>query len=128
MFLAIFSFVSPLSDSDVQSHEKDSDGHPLLQLSPPTVYVRSFSQLSKLLHLADDKKLAEVRACLEGKFGSNLHPKQSKHQHSSITHRLNLFVLLVTFYSPPIMLPLVILYRYVFTFGPLPTRDTVIYI
>ncbi|XP_030612323.1 armadillo repeat-containing protein 4 isoform X2 [Archocentrus centrarchus] len=54
-----------ISDSDVQSHEKDSEGHPLLQLSPPTVYVRSFSQLSKLLHLADDKKLAEVRACLE---------------------------------------------------------------
>uniref|UniRef100_A0A3P8PGH3 Armadillo repeat containing 4 n=1 Tax=Astatotilapia calliptera TaxID=8154 RepID=A0A3P8PGH3_ASTCA len=80
-----------ISDSDVQSHERDSEGHPLLQLSPPTVYVRSFSQLSKLLHLADDKKLAEVRACLEGKFESNLHPKQSNHQHSSITHRLNLF-------------------------------------
>uniref|UniRef100_A0A3P9D9C7 Outer dynein arm docking complex subunit 2 n=1 Tax=Maylandia zebra TaxID=106582 RepID=A0A3P9D9C7_9CICH len=61
-----------ISDSDVQSHERDSEGHPLLQLSPPTVYVRSFSQLSKLLHLADDKKLVEVRACLEGKFESNL--------------------------------------------------------
>uniref|UniRef100_A0A669AXU2 Outer dynein arm docking complex subunit 2 n=1 Tax=Oreochromis niloticus TaxID=8128 RepID=A0A669AXU2_ORENI len=93
-----------ISDSDVQSHERDSEGHPLLQLSPPTVYVRSFSQLSKLLHLAHDKKLAEVRACLEGKFESNLHPKQSNHQHSSITHRLNLFVLLVTLYSHPIML------------------------
>ncbi|XP_045918658.1 outer dynein arm-docking complex subunit 2 isoform X2 [Micropterus dolomieu] len=54
-----------ISDSDVQSHEKDSGGHPLLQLSPPTVYVRSFSQLSKLVHLADDKKLEEVRKCLE---------------------------------------------------------------
>ncbi|KAL7373163.1 hypothetical protein ABVT39_000343 [Epinephelus coioides] len=54
-----------ISDSDVQSHEKDSEGHPLLQLSPPTVYVRSFSQLSKLVHLADDKKLEEVQACLE---------------------------------------------------------------
>uniref|UniRef100_A0AAX7SLR7 Armadillo repeat containing 4 n=1 Tax=Astatotilapia calliptera TaxID=8154 RepID=A0AAX7SLR7_ASTCA len=95
-----------ISDSDVQSHERDSEGHPLLQLSPPTVYVRSFSQLSKLLHLADDKKLAEVRACLEGKFESNLHPKQSNHQHSSITHRLNVFVLLVTVYSHPIMPPL----------------------
>uniref|UniRef100_A0A4W6G6V8 Outer dynein arm docking complex subunit 2 n=1 Tax=Lates calcarifer TaxID=8187 RepID=A0A4W6G6V8_LATCA len=51
--------------SYVQSHEKDSEGHPLLRLSPPTVYVRSFSQLSKLVHLADDKKLEEVRACLE---------------------------------------------------------------
>uniref|UniRef100_A0A8D0AEQ3 Outer dynein arm docking complex subunit 2 n=1 Tax=Sander lucioperca TaxID=283035 RepID=A0A8D0AEQ3_SANLU len=54
-----------ISDSDVQSHEKDCEGHPLLQLSPPTVYVRSFSQLSKLVHLADDKKLEEVQACLE---------------------------------------------------------------
>ncbi|XP_068565576.1 outer dynein arm-docking complex subunit 2 isoform X2 [Cebidichthys violaceus] len=54
-----------ISDSDVQSHEKDSEGRPLLQLSPPTVYVRSFSQLSKLVHLADDKKLEEVQACLQ---------------------------------------------------------------
>ncbi|XP_068438498.1 outer dynein arm-docking complex subunit 2 isoform X2 [Clinocottus analis] len=54
-----------ISDSDVQSHEKDSEGRPLLQLSAPTVYVRSFSQLSKLVHLADDKKLEEVQACLE---------------------------------------------------------------
>uniref|UniRef100_A0A7N8XJX0 Outer dynein arm docking complex subunit 2 n=1 Tax=Mastacembelus armatus TaxID=205130 RepID=A0A7N8XJX0_9TELE len=37
-----------ISDTDVQSHEKDSEGHPLLQLSLPTVYVRSFRQLSKL--------------------------------------------------------------------------------
>lgn len=71
-----------LSGSDVLSHEKDSEGHPLLQLSPPTLYVRSFSQVSKLVHLADDKKLEEVRACLEGKhddhrmrFASNLNPK-----------------------------------------------------
>ncbi|XP_072234557.1 outer dynein arm-docking complex subunit 2 [Leuresthes tenuis] len=54
-----------VSDSAVQSHEKDSEGQPLLQLSPPNVYVRSFGQLSKLLHLADEKKLGEVRTCLE---------------------------------------------------------------
>ncbi|XP_031728280.1 armadillo repeat-containing protein 4 isoform X1 [Anarrhichthys ocellatus] len=54
-----------ISDLDVQSHEKDSEGRPLLQLSPATVYVRSFSQLSRLVHLADDKKLEEVQACLE---------------------------------------------------------------
>ena len=78
--LFLVSFL--LSDSDVHSQEKDSEGHPLLQLSPPTVYVRSFSQLSKLVHLASDKKLEEVRACLEGKrddhrmrFESHLHPK-----------------------------------------------------
>lgn len=104
----------------------------MLQLSPPTIYVGSFSQLSKLVHLADDKKLEEVRECLEGKhddhrmrFESNLHPKQSSHQHTSITHRLNLFVLLVILYNHSIMLPLVILYRYVFTLGPLPKRDKV---
>lgn len=54
-------------NSDVQSHEKDSDGRPLLQLCPPAVSVRSFSHLSQLLQLAGDKKLAEVRACLKGK-------------------------------------------------------------
>uniref|UniRef100_A0A673BVC0 Armadillo repeat containing 4 n=1 Tax=Sphaeramia orbicularis TaxID=375764 RepID=A0A673BVC0_9TELE len=54
-----------ISDSVVQSQEKDSEGHPLLLLSPPNVYVRSFSQLCKLVHLTNDKKLEEVRACLE---------------------------------------------------------------
>uniref|UniRef100_A0A7N6BMD8 Armadillo repeat containing 4 n=1 Tax=Anabas testudineus TaxID=64144 RepID=A0A7N6BMD8_ANATE len=53
-----------ISNLGVQSSEKDSKGHPLLLLSPPTVYVRSFSQLSKLVNLAD-KKLDEIRACLE---------------------------------------------------------------
>ncbi|KAK1884999.1 Armadillo repeat-containing protein 4 [Dissostichus eleginoides] len=54
-----------ISDSDVQSNERDSEGLPLLQLSPPTVSVRSFNQLSKLVHLAEDKKVEEVQACLE---------------------------------------------------------------
>nr|XP_019942803.1 PREDICTED: armadillo repeat-containing protein 4 isoform X1 [Paralichthys olivaceus]XP_019942804.1 PREDICTED: armadillo repeat-containing protein 4 isoform X1 [Paralichthys olivaceus] len=54
-----------ISDFNVQSHEKDSEGQPLLQLSPPTVHVRNFSQLSKVVHLAADKKLEEVRTCLE---------------------------------------------------------------
>uniref|UniRef100_A0A4W6G7U3 Outer dynein arm docking complex subunit 2 n=1 Tax=Lates calcarifer TaxID=8187 RepID=A0A4W6G7U3_LATCA len=52
------------TDYDI-SWGDENEGHPLLRLSPPTVYVRSFSQLSKLVHLADDKKLEEVRACLE---------------------------------------------------------------
>lgn len=52
--------------SDVQSHEKDSDGRPLLQLGPPVVSVRSFSHLFKLLQLAGDRKLDEVWACLKG--------------------------------------------------------------
>uniref|UniRef100_A0A668AJZ4 Outer dynein arm docking complex subunit 2 n=1 Tax=Myripristis murdjan TaxID=586833 RepID=A0A668AJZ4_9TELE len=56
------------TDYDIRlSQEKDSEGHPLLQLSPPTIFARSFSQLSKLVQLANDKKLKEVRACLEGK-------------------------------------------------------------
>ncbi|XP_062235056.1 outer dynein arm-docking complex subunit 2 [Platichthys flesus] len=54
-----------ISEFNVQSNEKDSAGQPLLRLSPPTVYVRSFSQLSKLVHLAADKKLEEARTCLE---------------------------------------------------------------
>uniref|UniRef100_A0A3Q3VZX0 Uncharacterized protein n=1 Tax=Mola mola TaxID=94237 RepID=A0A3Q3VZX0_MOLML len=55
-----------ISGSDVQSREKDSEGNPLLHLSPPAVYVRSFSQVSKLLRVAGDKKPEEARACLEG--------------------------------------------------------------
>ncbi|KAM3593279.1 uncharacterized protein V6R79_009296 [Siganus canaliculatus] len=54
-----------ISETDAQSHEKDGEGQPLLQLSPPYVYARSFSQLSKLVRLAADKQLEEVRACLE---------------------------------------------------------------
>lgn len=54
-------------NSDVQSHGKDSDGRPLLQLCPPAVSVRSFRHLCELLQLAGDKKLGEVRACLKGK-------------------------------------------------------------
>ncbi|XP_077953101.1 outer dynein arm-docking complex subunit 2 isoform X3 [Gasterosteus aculeatus] len=54
-----------ISDLDVQSPEKDNEGRPLLQLFPPTVCVRSFSQLSKLVKLADNKKMEEVQACLE---------------------------------------------------------------
>lgn len=79
MFL-LFCF--PFSDLDVQSPEKDNEGRPLLQLFPPTVCVRSFSQLSKLVKLADNKKMEEVQACLEGehddhrlKFESDLHYK-----------------------------------------------------
>ncbi|XP_060920838.1 outer dynein arm-docking complex subunit 2 [Labrus mixtus] len=54
-----------ISELDLQSHEKDSQGHPLLQFTSPVVYVRNFSQIAKLLHLVEDKKLEEVRACLE---------------------------------------------------------------
>ncbi|XP_022520173.2 outer dynein arm-docking complex subunit 2 [Astyanax mexicanus] len=54
-----------LSGSSVHSRETDGDGRPLLQLTPPVISVRSFSQLSKLLHLNNDSKLKEVRACLE---------------------------------------------------------------
>uniref|UniRef100_A0AAY5F0T0 Armadillo repeat containing 4 n=1 Tax=Electrophorus electricus TaxID=8005 RepID=A0AAY5F0T0_ELEEL len=54
-----------ISGSCVQSREADGDGHPLLQLTPPDVSVRSFSQLTRLLQLVPDRKLREVRACLE---------------------------------------------------------------
>uniref|UniRef100_A0A8C5H8N2 Armadillo repeat containing 4 n=1 Tax=Gouania willdenowi TaxID=441366 RepID=A0A8C5H8N2_GOUWI len=48
-----------VSDLLVESHDKDSEGRPLLRLKPPTISVRSFSQLSKLLHLAENNTLAE---------------------------------------------------------------------
>ncbi|CAL8311996.1 unnamed protein product [Merluccius merluccius] len=54
-----------VSGADVQSQENDGKGHPLLRLSPPTISVESFSQLSKLVQLAGDKGLTEVGACLE---------------------------------------------------------------
>ncbi|KAF3703394.1 Armadillo repeat-containing protein 4 [Channa argus] len=54
-----------ISDTGVQSHKKDGEGNALLQLSPPLIYVRSFSQLSKIVNLANEKNLEEVRVCLE---------------------------------------------------------------
>uniref|UniRef100_A0A8C5CUQ7 Outer dynein arm docking complex subunit 2 n=1 Tax=Gadus morhua TaxID=8049 RepID=A0A8C5CUQ7_GADMO len=54
-----------ISHADVRSQENDGKGHPLLRLSPPTVAVGSFSQLSKLVQLAGDRGLTEVVACLE---------------------------------------------------------------
>ncbi|CAL8398468.1 unnamed protein product [Arctogadus glacialis] len=54
-----------ISHADVRSQENDGKGHPLLRLSPPTVAVGSFSQLSKLVQLAGDRGLTEVAACLE---------------------------------------------------------------
>ncbi|CAL8322836.1 unnamed protein product, partial [Boreogadus saida] len=54
-----------ISRAGVRSQENDGKGHPLLRLSPPTVAVGSFSQLSKLAQLAGDRGLTEVAACLE---------------------------------------------------------------
>uniref|UniRef100_A0A8C5CAJ5 Outer dynein arm docking complex subunit 2 n=1 Tax=Gadus morhua TaxID=8049 RepID=A0A8C5CAJ5_GADMO len=65
-----------ISHADVRSQENDGKGHPLLRLSPPTVAVGSFSQLSKLVQLAGDRGLTEVVACLEGmiKRGEKIYP------------------------------------------------------
>uniref|UniRef100_A0A673C1M0 Armadillo repeat containing 4 n=1 Tax=Sphaeramia orbicularis TaxID=375764 RepID=A0A673C1M0_9TELE len=72
------------TDYDIRlSQEKDSEGHPLLLLSPPNVYVRSFSQLCKLVHLTNDKKLEEVRACLE-----------EEEEHKDTDDKVKLFLLL----------------------------------
>uniref|UniRef100_A0AAY4BI97 Armadillo repeat containing 4 n=1 Tax=Denticeps clupeoides TaxID=299321 RepID=A0AAY4BI97_9TELE len=54
-----------ISGPTVQSRERDEAGRPLLHLSPPDVSVLTFSQLSELLQVAENKKLEEVRACLE---------------------------------------------------------------
>ncbi|KAJ8278066.1 hypothetical protein GJAV_G00083450 [Gymnothorax javanicus] len=53
------------SGTVVKSLEAAGDGQPLLQLSSSTVSVSCFSQLSKLVQLAENRKLSEVRACLE---------------------------------------------------------------
>ncbi|KAK6492254.1 armadillo repeat-containing protein 4-like [Huso huso] len=54
-----------ISKSTVNSKEAAKDGQPLLNLSSHAIQVYSFSQLSNILQLAQDKKLKEVRACLE---------------------------------------------------------------
>uniref|UniRef100_A0A8C6S616 Armadillo repeat containing 4 n=1 Tax=Neogobius melanostomus TaxID=47308 RepID=A0A8C6S616_9GOBI len=54
-----------VSESGVESEQQDGDGRALLLLSPPNVSVRTFSLLSELLYLSNDK-LAEVRAGLQG--------------------------------------------------------------
>ncbi|CAM5112649.1 unnamed protein product [Natator depressus] len=54
-----------ISGTTVQSEERDKDDQPLLLLSDSTIRVRSFGQLSRLLHVAMEKKLKEAQACLE---------------------------------------------------------------
>ncbi|XP_020846175.1 outer dynein arm-docking complex subunit 2 [Phascolarctos cinereus] len=54
-----------VSGTIVQSEENSKDGQPLLLLSGTDIKVSSFGQLSRLLHLARDKKLKEAQACLE---------------------------------------------------------------
>ncbi|KAI4892456.1 hypothetical protein NFI96_000741 [Prochilodus magdalenae] len=63
-----FTMEYELSGSSVHSQDTDEDGRPLLQLIPPDILVRSFSQLSKLIQLANKSKLQEVQACLEETF------------------------------------------------------------
>ncbi|KAL1006740.1 hypothetical protein UPYG_G00076220 [Umbra pygmaea] len=54
-----------ISGTTVKSQETDVNGHPMLQLNPPSISVRNFSQLSEIVQLAKEKKLKEVRDCLE---------------------------------------------------------------
>ncbi|KAM4688713.1 outer dynein arm-docking complex subunit 2 [Discoglossus pictus] len=54
-----------ISDTSVKSQETDKEGRALLLLSSSTISVYSFSQLSRLLQMAKDKKLKETQACLE---------------------------------------------------------------
>ncbi|XP_066573997.1 outer dynein arm-docking complex subunit 2 [Amia ocellicauda] len=54
-----------ISGSTVKSRETGKDGNPLLHLSSSSIAVSSFNQLSKVIQMAQDKKLKEVRACLE---------------------------------------------------------------
>ncbi|NWS96112.1 ARMC4 protein, partial [Mionectes macconnelli] len=54
-----------INEAAVQSEATSRDGQPLLLLSASTLRVRSFDQLSRLLHIAMEKKLKEAQACLE---------------------------------------------------------------
>ncbi|XP_033021245.1 armadillo repeat-containing protein 4 [Lacerta agilis] len=54
-----------VSEKTAKSQELDKDGQPLLLLKGSAISVRSFAQLSRLLHVAGEKRLKETRACLE---------------------------------------------------------------
>uniref|UniRef100_A0A3Q2Z6V9 Outer dynein arm docking complex subunit 2 n=1 Tax=Hippocampus comes TaxID=109280 RepID=A0A3Q2Z6V9_HIPCM len=80
---------------EVESQEKDENGCPTLELSPPNISVRNFNQLSNLMNMENDKRLQEVQACIEGKcfdhlvgFESHLHLKSFNQQHGISNHGL----------------------------------------
>uniref|UniRef100_A0A8C3HQZ2 Outer dynein arm docking complex subunit 2 n=1 Tax=Chrysemys picta bellii TaxID=8478 RepID=A0A8C3HQZ2_CHRPI len=62
---SVFELGYEISGTTVQSEERDKDDQPLLLLTASTIRVRSFGQLSRLLHVAMEKKLKEAQACLE---------------------------------------------------------------
>ncbi|XP_077592452.1 outer dynein arm-docking complex subunit 2 isoform X1 [Stigmatopora nigra] len=54
-----------IKGSEVESNEKDENGKPTLVLSPPTISVCNFNQLSNIVNLENGKALQEVQACVE---------------------------------------------------------------
>ncbi|TFK11950.1 histone deacetylase 10 [Platysternon megacephalum] len=62
---SVFELGYEISGTTVQSEERDKDDQPLLLLTASTIRVRSFGQVSRLLHVAMEKKLKEAQACLE---------------------------------------------------------------
>ncbi|XP_029095540.1 armadillo repeat-containing protein 4 isoform X1 [Monodon monoceros] len=54
-----------VSETTVESEEADNNAQPLLFLSVPQIKIRSFGQLSRVLHIATDTKLKEAQACIE---------------------------------------------------------------
>ncbi|XP_023679477.1 outer dynein arm-docking complex subunit 2 isoform X2 [Paramormyrops kingsleyae] len=60
-----FKMEYEVSGQTVRSVEASSDGQPLLHLSSSTICVLTFSQLTKIVRIANDKKLKELRTCLE---------------------------------------------------------------
>ncbi|KAJ8010314.1 hypothetical protein DPEC_G00073750 [Dallia pectoralis] len=62
---SVFKTEYHISGPTVKSQETDKDGRPILQLTPPSISVRSLGQLSKLVQIAKENRLKEVRACLE---------------------------------------------------------------
>ena len=77
----MFVLLCFLSECEVESEQQDTEGRPMLQLSPPKVTVWNFFFLSELLDLTEDKR-AEIQACLHGKHkntGSIIYNILSKH-------------------------------------------------
>ncbi|NXX41471.1 ARMC4 protein, partial [Tricholaema leucomelas] len=62
---SVFGEGYEINKATVQSEAKGKDGQPLLILAASSLRVCSFDQLSRLLHIAMEKKSKEARSCLE---------------------------------------------------------------
>ena len=66
LFFYIFTIASPRGTSVVSEATSPKDACPLLELSGNKLSVLSLEQAENVLRVAGDRKMVELRACLEG--------------------------------------------------------------